>query len=168
MSFEVLQIYSEFMRTRLPISPQRPITALTKSKARKETIDVAYKLQKLGVDPIVVLALFAVGDVVSLGMMTKAEYAASAELHRDAKTGLTVIIAKSGMQRSLDIIPPKCRLDAAESLAQYVYPKRASMSHQNADGSPLRQAYVVLEAPDNGRVKVPPPAEPVLPQERSH
>jgi hypothetical protein len=139
------------MRVSLIKKTDKPIL-VPKHGLKKMAMDVALKLQHLNVDPITIIALFAVGDVISLGFMTKEEYRADAEVR--VINGLKVVVAQSGKQRGLQHIPPKLRLDAAQCLAEYVYPKRAAVTHMNPDGSNLG-AGVTLLLPDNGRVPLP-------------
>src|SRR5580700_10478430 len=111
------------MRVKLNKQKEKPIL-VPKQGLRKMAMDVALRLEKLNVDPITIIALFAVGDVISLGFMTKEEYRAQAQVENIK--GISVIVQRSGKQRSMDFIPPKIRLDAAQCLAEYVYPKRAA------------------------------------------
>lgn len=127
---------------------------LTAAKAmRKHAIDVATRLEELGVDPITILALFAAGDVVSLGLMTQEEFDAEAEVEN--VKGAAVIIKSSGLERAARILEPRERRQAASELASYVWPKRQAVTVSNPDGTNLQAGapQIIVTMPDNGRGK---------------
>jgi hypothetical protein len=123
-----------------------------KHKIRQHAICVATRLEELGIDPITIMGLIAAGDTVSLGLQTKEEFEAKAELVE--VKGTMVIVKKSGLQRAAEIIPVRDRSKCASELAQYVWPKRSSHVFSNPDGTNLSQPsapQIIVTMPDNGR-----------------
>ncbi len=126
--------------------------ATAKHRIRQHAICVASRLEELGIDPITILGLIAAGDTVALGLQTKAEFEAGAELVEIK--GVPTVIKKSGLQRAAEIIPVRDRAKCASELAQYVWPKRSAHIFSNPDGSNLAQPagpQIVVTMPDNGR-----------------
>src|SRR5260221_248514 len=107
------------MRARIAKQVHKPM------RARHFTIAVSEKLERIGCDPIVLLAMYALGDAVTLGLMTKAEYEADAELVCDK--GTTYVVKSSGISRAAVLIPPALRAKCAMELAKYVLPKRSAV-----------------------------------------
>ena len=106
------------------------------------TKEVIESLRDCGCDPIVELARYALGDVVSLGLMTQEELEAEAEYDIDGNA-----LAPSGRDRALKLIPPKMRMEASKELAQYEYAKIKPSER----GSPSDVEGIVFYMPDNQR-----------------
>ena len=117
-----------------------------KGIANRNTKRVFEIMEKLNFDPIETMCLFAMGDVVRLGLMTQVEL---------EKPSRTVLIGKSkvqlpsGKQRALDIIPVPLRAGMASDVANYAYPKRSAVSIVDDEGNSVPQ--VVLYVPENNR-----------------
>lgn len=104
--------------------------------------DAVVALAHCGLDPVEKLARYALGDVVSLGLMTREELEAEAEYDEDG-----LLVMPSGRDRALNVIPPRIRVDALKELAQYVYAKKVKGEPDFADIEDPIQIYI----PDNGR-----------------
>lgn len=126
---------------------------VARSTMRKFALDVAMRLEEIGCDPITLLALYALGDVVTLGYMTKEEYLAKGEMIRN-KQGDAIIIQRSGMSRAAEYIPASIRTKCASELASYVWAKRSAVQFINADGTDRKDTVPICTVvlPDNGKV----------------
>ncbi len=120
---------------------------------RRHAVDVATRLEAIGCDPITILALIACGDAVALGLMTKEEFEADAEIQNIK--GLSVVVRCSGLRLSAALLEPRDRQRAAAELASYVWPKRQAVSISNPDGSAVQSLppQIIVTMPDNGRGK---------------
>lgn len=96
----------------------------TPNKVTQNLMELADKLE---VNPIEVLLLFAKGDHESLGY---------------EKTHV-VGFDKMGQPITEDTIPPKLRCDAAKEACGYLFPKRKAIEHTGKDGNPIQ--YQSLE-----------------------
>lgn len=77
--------------------------------------------KRLKCDPVAILALFAKGDVVGLGLMTEAEFKDPGKMDPRTKQW----IRTPGRLKALDLIPAEERQKAAKELAPYFRPKKA-------------------------------------------
>ena len=111
--------------------------------------EVELKLAKKGLDPIDILAMYAEGDVVGLGLMTKEDLEEEEIYDEDGR-----VIQKSGVAIAAELIPPKLRQESAKELAQYLHAKKRGedkgLDQDNTTGT-------VLYMPDNGRAQQQPP-----------
>lgn len=99
----------------------RPPGSLNKSKLK-----LAEQLEELGCDPIKLTALYAMGDVVALGMMTQDELDAEAEVIHSERS---VIRVPSGHELAMESLPASVRQKAAETLLDRLHPKLKSVEH---------------------------------------
>lgn len=102
---------------------------------------VSEKLADLDFDPVVLLALLAKGDVVSLGLMTQDAYDAEEEYNCD-----DIIVKPSGKVLALKIIPLSMRRDCARELLKYTHAPKVS---DNTPGESRDAVHFFL--PHNGR-----------------
>jgi hypothetical protein len=103
--------------------------------------------KRLKCDPVAILALFAKGDVVGLGLMTAEEFKDPGKIDQRTKQW----IRTPGRLKALDLIPAEERQKAAKELAPYFRPKKAPTP------APVPPKPVVVPAPT-------PPA--VIPKEK--
>ncbi len=107
-------------------------------------------------DPIAILAMFAIGDVVGLKLMTQKELDDPGEFDKKRK----IWIKDPGSVIALHLIDPDQRKSAAEQLAPYFRPKRqpepkdpgANPGVDPETGQPLN-VRVTLYLPENNRDK---------------
>lgn len=106
-------------------------------------------------DPIRNLEMYAEGDAVGLGFMTRKEFD-DPGLVKKTKSG-SIVVRPSGRQIALELIPPAMRFAAEKELGPYRESKRASITTlQGPDGQPLKAGpRVTIVLPDNGRSKKP-------------
>lgn len=128
--------------------------ALGTRSGSKRDESVQEKLDRLGVDPIEIMALMAAGDAVSLGYLTQEEFDAAPTMGKDTD-GRTCVLRPSGREVALGLLPPGLRGRMAQELAVYVHGKKAQrIEHANPDGSALQPGagqVVIVRLPDNGR-----------------
>ncbi len=88
-------------------------------ESAEETLRELAKATEGSLDPIRQLILYALGDVVALGLMTQEEFEEEAELDLDDE-----VVKMSGSARALLLIPVKERIACWKELASYLYPKK--------------------------------------------
>jgi hypothetical protein len=117
---------------------KKPVKLKISKTGVVDPIDPLVVCKRVGVDPIEILALFAKGDVVRLGLMTKEEF----EDEGKYDTRLKRWIRLPGRLKALDVIPANERRDSAKELAPYVYPKKQSVTTvvQKPNGDPVEPA----------------------------
>jgi hypothetical protein len=109
-----------------------------------------------GCDPFAIMAKFAKGDAVGLGLMTaEARRSPRRLVKRKVATydGLVVerfVEVPSGADAEMTLIPASIRFQAAKELAGYCRPKLAATTFLGADGK-VAKSNVIVYVPDNGR-----------------
>lgn len=106
--------------------------------------DLIAALTAMDCDVLQQLAMYAKGDVVRLGLMTKDELEGEAEFN-----DMGFCVKESGREKALHLIPPRIRAKALMELTAYIVPKKKEAS--KPDGPPV--ASVKFYLPENGRDK---------------
>lgn len=105
---------------------------------------VMAKLKKLKCDPIEGLAKIAMGDVISLGLMSKKELDTPAWTSKDG-----IEFSPSGKEKAEKLIPVKVRADCYMELLRYIAPSLKTVDAETGDSTD--KTVVQIYIPDNGR-----------------
>jgi hypothetical protein len=97
-----------------------------KGTPNKKTQDVMEVCERLGLNPIEVLARFALGDWNGLG-------------YESAQIEVNHTEYGSVLKYTID---PGVRSKCAAELASYIFPKRKAIEHSGPDGDPLQTLVV--------------------------
>jgi hypothetical protein len=103
--------------------PKLPNSGRKKGTPNKNTQDVMALCDRLGCNPIEIMARFAINDWEGLGYDSP-----------DTVVGYSKTAQPLKQQR----ITEKMRLDAASELAGYLIPKRKAIEHTGKDGDPIQ------------------------------
>lgn len=103
--------------------PKHPLSGRKKGTPNKNTQDIMELCDKLGCNPIEIMARFAINDWEGLGYDSP-----------DTIVGYSKTAQPLKQQR----ITEKMRLDAACELASYIVPKRKAVEHTGKDGGAIQ------------------------------
>lgn len=126
---------------------KRSLTIRQEAEISRIGEDVLIQLKESGVNPVSLLAMYALGDVVGLGLLSQEEFDEEEVYNEDG-----FVVQKSGKDKALDLIPPKMRYDAARDLMQYIHVKPTGDPSGGGGDS-----GTIFYLPDNGRSDVEPP-----------